>query len=151
MCRQQGIVCVIFLPLPQARLQADPVPLEETLTLIPQAGLDTHHGLRRYLEQLQEDQSLAPVRLGDPALNSVKTDIIASNSIARKAAADYLGGDQVNFPLLEGEASEMGARFAELVMNNGKPITAVTGGETVVTFSDDPLSNEDGLAEGRKS
>ena len=115
---------------------ADPVPLDETLKLIPQAGLDAHEGLRRYLEELQQDQSLAPVRLGDPALERVKTDIIASNDIALKAAADYLGTDQVNLPILEGEASEMGARFAELVMNNKKPISAVTGGETVVTLAD---------------
>ena len=124
---------------------ADPVPLEETLKLILQAGLDSHEGLRRYLEELQQDQSLAPVRLGDPALVSVTTDIIASNDIALKAAADHLGGDQVNLPILEGEASEMGARFAELVMNIKKPITAASGGETVVTFSDDALSNEDSL------
>ena len=112
----------------------DPVPLSESISLLKQAGLDHHPSIVGYLKLLDTSEDTAPLRAGDEALTYVTTSIIASNLIAREAASSSLDGSISKLPDLTGEARDMGARLAELVMDGKKPMTAVTGGETVVTM-----------------
>ena len=77
------------------------------------------------------------MRVDDTAFTHVNTNIIASNEIAREASALRLDADLTILPELAGDAAEMGARLAELAMDASRPITAVTGGETVVTLGEE--------------
>ena len=115
----------------------DPVALEETLSLIKKAGLNQHDAVSRYLNVIETTSEQGSVRADDVAFEQVNTDIIASNEIACEASASRLDADLTVLPELAGDAAEMGARLAELVMDASSPITAVTGGETVVTLSEE--------------
>ncbi len=113
---------------------ADPIDLEETLSLIEKSGLWKNDTLKTYLESIIDNPEGGPVRRGDLAVADVETSIIASNVIARKAAESYLKKDDIVLPDLEGDATLMGERLAEIVMDQHAPFTAVTGGETVVAL-----------------
>lgn len=115
----------------------DPMALDDGKRALTQAGLDHHDILQRFIKTLEDHPDLGPVRLGADVLDTVETTIIASNEIARSAAEKALGEITITLPDLQGEAMIMGARIAEMIMDAGKPVTGVTGGETVVTIDAD--------------
>ena len=67
-------------------------------------------------------------------LDRVDTKILASNAICCDAATKALQKTNMVLPELSGDAAEMGRTLALIAAKTKTPITAVTGGETVVKF-----------------
>lgn len=80
-------------------------------------------------------------RPGDPAFQGISYDIIASNAMALKAAAEC--AQSLGIPVhrhgqfLRGEAADLGARLAETLLR-GSPGIHLWGGEPTVTLPDAP-------------
>ena len=125
---------------------ADPVPLNDAVTLIQTQKFDQLDFVMPHVEAIIANDVVGPVRPGDPILNRVTTRILASNALCRQAAASYVQSVMpqlrcLDAPDLDGEASEMARRLAALVIEQHKqsgslarPFGFVTGGETTVTL-----------------
>ena len=125
---------------------ADPVPLDDALALIRDNKLDQLDFVIPHLNSIVKGDVAGPVRPGDPVLDRVSTQILASNAKCREAAASYLQSVMpqlkcLDAPNLNGEATEMARRLAALVIQQHKkneslaqPFGFVSGGETTVTL-----------------
>lgn len=113
---------------------ADPWPLSSALEGVRRAGLDAKPWVGEVLAALASGAVPSPLQDGDPAVDRVATEILASNAICREAAVASLGGVNADLPDLDGDALVMGRELAALTQAATHPIRAVTGGETVVTL-----------------
>ena len=126
---------------------ADPVKLDDALTLIRSQNLDQLDFVMPHLDAIRAGHVVGPVRPGDPVLDRVTTRILASNSQCRQAAASYITSvlmefDYIDAPDLDGEATEMARHLATLIIEKHKqnkyseqPFGFVIGGETTVTLN----------------
>ena len=123
---------------------ADPVPFEDAVALIQANRLDQLDFVTPHLDAVANGDVIGPVRSGDPLLDKVSSQVLASNSQCQVAACNYVKHELpwlrvIEAPALDGEASQMGRRLADLLveqyMSNVKlcePFGFVAGGETTV-------------------
>ena len=120
-------------------MAADPVPYEQMRGYLTAAGLDQLPQISSFLEDMANRPGDQPLRPwddeGEKVLAKVQTSILASNAICCTAAEKALGGCNQPLPALSGEAADMGRALAQIALSSERPVQAVTGGETVVTFS----------------
>ena len=126
---------------------ADPVPLEQALALIGDAGLDRLDFMPEQLRRIEAGQADLPLREDDPVTARVTSHLLASNAICRAAARNVLraglgGMEEVQLPDLAGEASDCAAHLAGLMATSGPGagagVWAVTGGEATVQLGPSP-------------
>ena len=122
---------------------ADPVPLDETLALIRENGLDRFDFVQAQLARITEGAADLPVRPGDPVMADVISHLLASNDLCRAAARDRLattmtGLRELALPPLTGEAADCARLLADqLVAASGAGgVWGVSGGETTVRLGD---------------
>ena len=65
---------------------ADPVPLDQALALIRDAGLDRLPFVKARLMRIEDGAADLPVRPGDPVMKNVTTYLLASNDLCRGAS-----------------------------------------------------------------
>jgi glycerate 2-kinase len=108
--------------------------------------------LRARVQHTEAGQLPETPKPGDAAFAAVDTRLVVSNRLALEAAAaraSALGlAPTIMEPALAGEASAAGAMVAQAVLSytaasasqraGGRPICLIWGGETTVTFGDDP-------------
>ena len=123
---------------------ADPVPFEEAVALIRASGFDRLDFVNPHLDAVASGVVTGPVRLGDPVLDRVDTQILASNAQCLTAARSHVQHALpelcvIDSPALDGEASQMGRYLATIMierhLNNSdsvKPFGFIAGGETTV-------------------
>jgi len=111
---------------------AETTPFDVTLGYIEVSGLLNEAWVQDALARLESGDAEMPLKPGDPRLEQIETSILASNRICVDAALESLGPAAVTLPPLEGEASSMGRRLAQLIRNASHPLMGVAGGETVV-------------------
>ncbi|HEX9755262.1 MAG TPA: DUF4147 domain-containing protein, partial [Gemmatimonadales bacterium] len=98
---------------------------------------------RRLLTDMAEGRRAETLKPGDSALERIRTVIAATNTDARRAAAEYAKALDATVHLysepVQGEASAAGRRLAaELLETPGdEPVVHVWGGETTVTVTGD--------------
>ena len=124
---------------------ADPVPLDEALALIRNAGLDRLAFVKARLMRIEDGAADLPVRPGDPVMKNVTTYLLASNDLCRGASRDSmgvaLGGlQETQLPALSGEAADCARALASRLVaaSSSSAVWAVTGGETTVRLGDNP-------------
>jgi len=122
---------------------ADPVPLEHTLGLMADQGLDRLDVVRAGLAMIRDGNADLPVRPGDPVMANVTSHLLASNDLCRAAARTALIGDmtglrELDLPPLVGEAAECARALADRLVAaaTGAGVWGVTGGETTVQLGD---------------
>ena len=118
---------------------ADPVPLDETLSLIRGSGLDRLDFVKAHLVRIEDGRADLPVRPGDPVTTNVTSHLLASNDLCRAAARDRLVGGmdglrELALPPLTGEAADCARLLAHQLVAASTPVGVwgVTGGETTV-------------------
>jgi hydroxypyruvate reductase len=118
---------------------ADPVPLDETLSLIRGSGLDRLDFVKAHLARIEDGRADLPVRPGDPVTTNVTSHLLASNDLCRAAARDRLVGGmdglrELALPPLTGEAADCARLLAHQLVAASTPVGVwgVTGGETTV-------------------
>jgi hydroxypyruvate reductase len=133
----------------------DETKAAEVRSLLTSASLweKIPEAMRRLVLDVERGVAAETPKSGDPALEKVEVQVIASNRLALEAVAARavtLGLDSMIMPTtLAGEAAETGARIAERVLEYGtKPGSAqpglhkhtvlIWGGETTVTLGDNP-------------
>ncbi|MEX0502838.1 glycerate kinase [Alphaproteobacteria bacterium LSUCC0719] len=124
---------------------ADPVPLEDTLGLVAEQGLDRLDVVRAGLALIRDGNADLPVRPGDPVMANVTSHLLASNDLCRAAARAALSGGmtglhELDLPPLVGEAAAcartLADRLAAAAADTGSGVWGVTGGETTVQLGD---------------
>lgn len=121
---------------------ADPTTHQEALAVLARHGLleAVPPSVRAHLEEGAAHHVVETVKPGDPALERVRTVVLADNDTALRAAATQaarLGyAARILSGFLHGEARgrghELAALARELAAQPGGPIAVVAGGETVV-------------------
>ena len=124
---------------------ADPVPLEDVLTLICDTGLDSLPFVKRQLMRIEDGRADMPVRPDDPVTGNVTTHLLASNDLCRGAARASLAAalgemPEIQLPPLAGEAADCARAIARQLVDETSvsPVWAVAGGETTVRLGDSP-------------
>ena len=124
---------------------ADPVPLDEALALVREAGLDSLPFVTARLKLIEDGVADLPLRPGDPAMKRVTTHLLASNDLCRGASRDSMKADlggmqEVHLPPLSGEAADCARALARQLVaaSSSSAVWAVTGGETTVRLGDMP-------------
>ena len=124
---------------------ADPVPLDQALALIRDAGLDRLPFVKARLTRIEDGTADLPVRPGDPVMKNVATHLLASNDLCRRASrvsmeADLGGMQEVQLPPLSGEAADCARALARQLVaaSASSAVWAVAGGETTVRLGDSP-------------
>ena len=115
----------------------DPWSFDDACACVTEAGIDRHDWARDVLKAMAEGALPPPLRPGDAAFDRIDSNILASNAICVDAAAKDLsakGSTVTALPELNGDAIEMGRHLARHVKAATQPLTAVSGGETVVTL-----------------
>ena len=122
---------------------ADPVPLDDTLVLMADHGLDRLEFVKAGLARIKDGSADLPVRPDDPVLENVTSYLLASNDLCRAAAraalADNMTGlRELALSPLTGEAADCARLLAhQLVAASAKAgVWGVTGGETTVQLGD---------------
>jgi len=124
---------------------ADPVPLDDTLGLMAEHGLDRLEVVKAGLARIQDGSADLPVRPGDPVMANVTSYLLASNDLCRAAARDALSGNMIGrceleLPPLAGEAAECARLLADRLVcasaGSGAGVWGVTGGETTVLLGE---------------
>lgn len=113
---------------------AETTPHEETRGFLEISGLLEEDWVQETLARLNGGELEMPLLPGDPRLDIVTSSILASNRICVEAAQAALGMSSVELPELKGEASVMGQRLAQLLIETKGPLVGVGGGETVVSL-----------------
>ena len=122
---------------------ADPVPLDDTLVLMADHGLDRLEFVKVGLARIKDGSADLPVRPGDPVMANVTSHLLASNDLCRAAARTALaenmtGLRELDLPPLVGEAAECARVLADRLVAaaTGTGVWGVTGGETTVQLGD---------------
>jgi hydroxypyruvate reductase len=123
---------------------ADPVDFTYAQDLVCRHGLDQLDFVAEHMAALAVGKADGPVRLGDPVIDKVTSQILASNAQCRNAAAAALAAlvpsmTYLEAPELSGEAQKMAHHLGAQICNHkasGAPglFGLVAGGETVVTM-----------------
>jgi len=124
----------------------DTTTFQDALNVLKRRGLwsETPESIRLRLESGLEREIDETLKPGDAAFDRVHNIVIGGNSTAAKAALERARSLAYNSVLLstsvEGEASQVGEGFAEMVQGIaergnpiGPPAAVVAGGETTVT------------------
>ncbi len=124
---------------------ADPVPLTYIEDLVRRSQLDKLDFVLPHMMVVANDKSLAPVRPGDPILERVFSQVLASNAQCRDAASASLAKSVPSMqhlaaPELFGEAQKMAVQLvAQICRHKASGVSGtfgiVAGGETVVTMN----------------
>ena len=119
-------------------MAADPVPEDQMREYLDHAGLLALPWVSQYLSMMAAHPELHPLRPWNDHdhsyLDRVDTKILASNAMCCDAATKALQKTNMVLSELSGDAAEMGRTLALIAAKTKTPITAVTGGETVVKF-----------------
>jgi len=107
---------------------------EATLRYLAASGLLGEAWVQDTLAKLNTGELEMPLLPGDPRLDRVHTSVLASNRICIDAAQAALGPAAVELPELTGEASLMGEKLADMLLETKGPLVGAGGGETVVSL-----------------
>lgn len=124
---------------------ADPVPLDEALALIRNAGLDRLAFVEERMRLIESGAADLPVRPDDPVMKTVTTHLLASNDLCRDAARGSMGVavggmQEIQLPPLSGEAADCARMLAHRLVDasSSSAVWGVTGGETTVRLGNAP-------------
>lgn len=147
-----GVTSFLLSDVPGDRLEsiasgpavADPTDFDAACALIRQHKLDELSFVPPYLAALEVDPTRRPVAIGDPVMDTVTSEILASNQLCQDAANDYMtasgefanGQWRFDLPPLVGDVRDCALALADAVCAASPAGYGVTGGETTVQLGD---------------